>query len=185
MSEREKTERFEDLLETHKKEIFNYCFQKLSHNKWMTEEVVDDVFVHLFSKWDRLVIGKDIRAYLYRTADLMIKARLRKERHYTMHNTSLEESEESVPQKQFSQTDTYCEIDIPSLNADDFLELPYMQKFKKSLAPQDQLLYELRFEKHHTLMKISEETGLPYSTARLRLQNIEERIRSKIHEMFI
>ena len=166
---------FEEIMEKYKKEIFNYCFQKLSHSKWITEEVVDDVFAHLFSKWDHLVIGKDIRAYLYRTADLMIKARLRKERRYYNHHFSLEESEESIPQKQYSESDTYCEIEIPSYNADDFFELPYMNKFKESLSPQDQILYELRFEKHLPLMEVAEIVGMPYSTARLRLLSISDK----------
>lgn len=184
MSEHE-IKQFEEIMERYKKEIFNYCFQKLSHNKWITEEVVDDVFVHLFSKWKNLVIGKDIRAYLYRTADLMIKARLRKERRYYNHHISLEESEESIPQKQFSESDTYCEIEIPSYNVDDFLELPYIKEFKRTLSPQDQILYELRFEKHLPLMEVAEEARMPYSTARLRLLDITDKIRAKIHEIFI
>ena len=63
MSADEKAAAFEEILERYKKEIFNYCFQKLSHNKWIMEEAVEYVFVHLFLMWDRLVIGKDIRAY--------------------------------------------------------------------------------------------------------------------------
>ena len=185
MSADEKAAAFEEILERYKKEIFNYCFQKLSHNKWITEEVVDDVFVHLFLRWDRLVIGKDIRAYLYRTADLMVKAKLRKEQKYSYHNISLEQTQESNPYTQPSETDIYCEIDIPSYNADDFLESPAMQDFKNSLSSQDRLLYELRFEKHFSLMKVAEEAKLPYSTVRLRLLNIEKMIRAKIHEMFI
>ena len=142
---------FNEILERYEKEIFNYCFQKLSHDKFMAEEVFDDVFMNLYKKWEHLVIGKDIRAYLYRTADILIKERLRKESRYYRFNYSLEESEEVNPQQQQSTLDTYSQVDIPSTNADDFLESPYMQNFKQGLSPQDRLLYELRIEKHMTL----------------------------------
>jgi DNA-directed RNA polymerase specialized sigma24 family protein len=94
MSESEKDILFNEILERYEKEIFNYCFQKLSHDKFMAEEVFDDVFMNLYKKWEHLVIGKDIRAYLYRTADILIKERLRKESRYYRFNYSLEESEE-------------------------------------------------------------------------------------------
>lgn len=184
MSEREKNDKFNEILERYEKEIFNYCFQRLSHNKFLAEEVFDDVFMTLFNKWDQLTIGDSIRAYLYRTADVLVKERLRKESRYYRFNSSLEETEEDNPQKQQSTTDTYSQIDISSTNPDDFLESPYMQDFKRSLPPQDRLLYELRIEKRMTLMKIAEHTGLPYSTARLRLIEIEEKVKEKIREIF-
>ena len=184
MSESEKDILFNEILERYEKEIFNYCFQKLSHDKFMAEEVFDDVFMNLYKKWEHLVIGKDIRAYLYRTADILIKERLRKESRYYRFNYSLEESEEVNPQQQQSTLDTYSQVDIPSTNADDFLESPYMQDFKQGLSPQDRLLYELRIEKHMTLMKVAEKAGLPYSTARLRLLEIEEHIRERIKQIF-
>ena len=94
MSEREKNDKFNEILERYEKEIFNYCFQRLSHNKFLAEEVFDDVFMTLFNKWDQLTIGDSIRAYLYRTADVLVKERLRKESRYYRFNSSLEETEE-------------------------------------------------------------------------------------------
>ena len=184
MSENEKNDRFDEIVDTYKQEIFNYCFRKLSQNTFLAEEVFDDIFVHLYSKMDHLILGKNIRAYLYRTADLKIKEKLRTERRYYKHHVSLEESEEISPEGQQSTTDSYSQVDVTSTNPDDFLESPYMKEFKSSLSSQDQQLYELRIEKHLSIKETSERLNLPYSTTRLHLMSIEERVKEKIHELF-
>ena len=185
MSESEKIEKFESIVERYKDEIYHYSFKRLGYNKWLADEVVNDVFMVLYRKWDQLDISDNIRAFLYRTAELIIKEKTRKNSNYYKRHTSLEEAEELNPKHEQFSVDTYSTLNIPSLNVDDFLSTPYMLKFKEELSPTDRLLYELRFEQHQTLMKVAEQSGMPYSTVRLHLIDIEKKIREKIHELFL
>ena len=92
MDENDKLREFEEILQRYQKEIFGYCFKKMSFNKSWAEEVVDDVFLNLFEKWESLTIGDEIRGYLYRTADILIKKKLRCESRYYNRNVPIDES---------------------------------------------------------------------------------------------
>lgn len=70
-------EECEKLIRQYYKEIYNYCFAHLGYNKHSAEDCAQDVFVTFYSKHDKLSADQ-IRLWLYRTADLTIKAFLRK-----------------------------------------------------------------------------------------------------------
>ena len=185
MDENDKLKEFEEILQRYQKEIFGYCFKKMSFNKSWAEEVVDDVFLNLFEKWESLTIGDEIRGYLYRTADILIKKKLRCESRYYNRNVPIDESSIRSPEDEQFEFDTYTEANLPSLHAEDFFETDYMQEFKNTLSPEDKVIYELRFEKQLTLVQVSESSRIPYSTVRLRLFKIEKKVRKKIKDLFI
>ena len=60
------------------REIYNYCFAKLRYDHHAAEDCTQDVFVTFFSKHEKLDTTTNIRIWLYRTADNIIKAFLRK-----------------------------------------------------------------------------------------------------------
>ena len=185
MDENDKLIRFEEILQRYQKEILGYCLRKLQFNHQWAEEVVDDVFMTLYSKWEELTIGDEIRGYLYRTADILTKKKLRRESRYYNRNIPIDESSNRFSEEELFEFDTYTEVNLPSLHAEDFFETDYMQEFKNTLSPEDRVIYELRFEKHLTLVQVSERSEIPYSTVRLRLFKIEKKVRKKIKDLFI
>ena len=73
------------------KEIYNYCYSRLSFDKQSAEDCAQEVFVTFFSKGEKLS-DEAIRLWLYRTADNIIKAYLRSRDQNTV---SLEDSPEA------------------------------------------------------------------------------------------
>lgn len=61
------------IMEKYYKEIFNYCYLKLDYNKEGTEECVQETFEIFFRKWGTLSSTDNIRAWLYRTSDNVMK----------------------------------------------------------------------------------------------------------------
>ena len=66
------------IIEKYYREIFSYCYAKLSYSHHYAEDCSQEVFVVFFSKHERLDEGDNIRLWLYRTADNVIKAYVRK-----------------------------------------------------------------------------------------------------------
>lgn len=66
------------IIEKYYREIFSYCYAKLSYSHHSAEDCTQEVFVVFFSKHERLDEGDNIRLWLYRTADNVIKAYVRK-----------------------------------------------------------------------------------------------------------
>lgn len=68
----------EKIIGEYYREIYNYCFAKLRYDHHAAEDCTQDVFVTFFSKHEKLDTTTNIRIWLYRTADNIIKAFLRK-----------------------------------------------------------------------------------------------------------
>ena len=80
------------IIEKYYREIFSYCFAKLGYSYHSAEDCTQEVFVVFFSKHERLEDTDNIRLWLYRTADNVIKTFLRK----SPPAISLEESTEAM-----------------------------------------------------------------------------------------
>ncbi len=68
----------EKIISTYYREIYSYCFVKLNYRHHSAEDCTQEVFVIFFQKHDKLETADNIRIWLYRTADNVIKACLRK-----------------------------------------------------------------------------------------------------------
>ena len=62
-----------DIIQLYCKEIFNYCYLKLNYNKEYAEECTQETFTILLLKWSKLASTDNIRAWLYRTSDNVMK----------------------------------------------------------------------------------------------------------------
>lgn len=69
---------YKDIATKYYKEIFNYCYIRLEYHKENAEECTQEVFIILLLKWKNLSTLENIRAWLYRTADNVIKNHNRK-----------------------------------------------------------------------------------------------------------
>ena len=72
------SENCEKIIGEYYREIYNYCFAKLRFDHHAAEDCTQDVFVTFFSKHEKLDTTTNIRIWLYRTADNVIKTYLRK-----------------------------------------------------------------------------------------------------------
>ena len=64
---------YRDIAIRYYKEIFNYCYVKLMYNREDAEECTQEVFMILLLKWKTISSTENIRAWLYRTSDNVMR----------------------------------------------------------------------------------------------------------------
>ncbi len=64
---------YRDIVTKYYKEIFNYCYVKLMYNRENAEECTQEVFMILLLKWKTISSTENIRAWLYRTSDNIMR----------------------------------------------------------------------------------------------------------------
>lgn len=69
---------FKDTYMKYFDEIYGYCFLRLGYDNGEAENCTQEVFTILFKKWNSLSNLDDIRAWLYRTADNVLRNHYRK-----------------------------------------------------------------------------------------------------------
>lgn len=96
----------EQIIQKYYRELYNYCFAKLKYNKQSAEDCTQELFLILLKKHENLDENDNIRIWLYRTADNVIKAYHRKN---PDSDISLEDSTEAMntpAPDSFSQNET-------------------------------------------------------------------------------
>ena len=63
---------FNEIAEQDYQSIFRYCYVKLD-NEHAAKDCTQEVFLILYSKMDKLKLSENVRAWLYRTADNVMK----------------------------------------------------------------------------------------------------------------
>lgn len=58
--------------------IYNYCYSQLAYDHFAADDCTQDVFLIFIRKHKRLDLGGNIKLWLYRTADYVIKSYVRK-----------------------------------------------------------------------------------------------------------
>lgn len=71
----------EQIMQKYYRELYNYCFAKLKYNKQSAEDCTQELFLTFLKKHPELDETDNIRIWLYRTADNVIKAYNRKNSH--------------------------------------------------------------------------------------------------------
>ena len=171
-------EGYERIVKMYGKPLFRYCYYRLMQNKFLAEETLNDVYYVLYKKWDVLEIGQDIRAYLYRVADMCIKNNYRRYVRYYKHTLSYEEEIEKNNLQQLTSCDTYFEDHDIILDS-------YIEQIMGMLSEPDKQLFACRYINKKTIAETSELSGIPYSTLRLRLVKIEKTVRDMVKMFFL
>lgn len=83
----------EQIMNSYYREIYNYCFAKLRYNKFSAEDCTQEVFIIFLRKHSELDETQNIRVWLYRTADNVIRTYMRKN---TGNDVSLEDCPEAM-----------------------------------------------------------------------------------------
>lgn len=68
------------IIEKYYKEIYNYCYVKLNLDESAAQDCTQEVFLTLLQKKNRLNFNCNIRAWLYKTATLIVKHYWRKQK---------------------------------------------------------------------------------------------------------
>lgn len=169
------TQEYENIVRKYRPEIYRYCCARLDGDESLTEETVSDIMRILFEKWEQIDVRENIRAYLYRVADNCIRYTLRSHMKYYSHNESFEEAVENS-RLDAEQNDEYFQ----SEKSDE----EYMARLGEAIPAELREIYNLRYIEKKTIRQISEKTGIPYSSVRLRLKKIEIAARDEIRRMF-
>lgn len=67
-----------EIIEKYYASIYRYCLIHLNHNKFAADDCTQEVFLILLKKQYKLSLSNNIKAWLYGTANRIIKAYLRK-----------------------------------------------------------------------------------------------------------
>ena len=168
--------KYEDIVREYTPPLYKYCYCKLSFNKALTDETVNDVMRILFEKWDTLDLDDNIRAWLYRVADNCIKHNLSQYNCYYSHVDSLEERIENKKLDDLEYCDEYFN--------NDEVEEEYIDKIIHSLPGEYKEIFKLRYLEKKTIAETASIVGIPYASVHLRLAKIEFIVKKEIKKIF-
>ena len=168
------TSAFEEIVRKYGKMIYKYCFVRLCGNTELTEETVNDVFVVLFRKWDRLDLTADVGPWLYRTADNLIKNALKMRAKTSNSEISLDTA---FPDENgmASVKDSY----LSDRMTDDEL----LKTVADRLPDRYRDVFVCRFIKEMTFVETAAATGIPYTSVCRRINEMGPLIRQIADEL--
>lgn len=147
-----------------------YCRVRLKEAADSTGDCVQEAFCIYYKK---LLAGEEIekpKAFLYRTADNMIKRAKQEHFRNASRFAPLEEAAETP-------ADSFDEI-ADSLDYDKLKE-----KLLSHLSEAEQLLYERKYVERKSLKEIGKELGIPPTTAANRTSRLRAKIKSLTEEL--
>ena len=165
---------FDAIYVKYKGQIRKYCYLKLgsaSMGDRLAEEAADDVFMVLYEKWDSLDRGDGLRAWLYRTAENVVKNKARAERRRAP-DLYIEEFAVKDGAEALAASDVHFE--------DDVTEEKFAGHMRSVLDDDDFSLYKKRFIDKKTYDDIAAEESAAYSTVRRRSLKLETAVRREI-----
>ena len=165
MIEREELER---LVAANAAPLYRYCLFKLGGNEALAEQTVSDVWLVLLKKQKTLRGGRDMRAFLYRTADRCANHNIESAKRRNMNIAPLEE---------------WCAAEGASSDEyfkDERGEEELARSLEEKISPELKDIFRMRFIEKTDLADIARATGLPYSTVRYRIEMIRREVKALV-----
>jgi len=148
---------FDDIANKYYQSIYNYCFVRLN-NEQSAKDCTQEIFLIMYKKMDKLDLSENIRAWLYRTAENIIKNYLKNIKY------NLSTDDENTPE--IAVEDTYNE------------EQPL-----KGIINSDELSLLTSYYIDGTdISTISKKTGKSESAIYKRLERLKSKIRKNIYK---
>ncbi len=148
--------------------IYKFCFSKLRYDKTYVDDCVQETFIVLYNK---LLKGEEIEytlAYLFKTADNMVKKRI----------GQLKKQEKEI------SIDEIKDINNFSVDLDDRLTFEeYSRMISDALNDTEIEIFELRYLQEMKINEIAEMLNLSVTNVTTRLSRIKEKIRNKIKDI--
>ncbi len=142
---------FDEIAEQYYNAIFRYCCVKLS-DEHAAKDCTQEVFLILFKKIDKLKLSENIRAWLYRTADNVMKNYRKKNKETVSYDDVTEVSE-----------DVYS------------VETP----FENIISKEEYELLKAYYIDEDDIEIISQRLGISKATAAQRIHRIKAKIKAK------
>ena len=142
---------FDEIAEQYYTSIFKYCYVKLD-DEHSAKDCTQEVFLILYKKMDKLKLSENIRAWLYRTADNVMRNYRKKSRN-------------SVPLDDLSETteDTYS------------VEMP----FEEIITQDEYELLNFYYINGDSIETISKQLGISKDAVYQRIHRIKTKIEKK------
>lgn len=149
-------------------EIYRFCLSYMTRDRASVEDCVQDTFVVLYNK---LLKGEEIvnvRAYLYKTAENVIHAKIRELKKHTEY-VNIEEI-----------------INLPSLNEEMTEKLSFEEYYRQisdALPDKEAELFRLRYIEDLSIESVAELMGMTFSATGTRLHRLKKKIAVIIKEI--
>lgn len=159
--------KFNDIVAKYRQELLKYCENGLKNDHFAAEEITNDVFMIMYEKWDTIRFT-GTKTWLIKTAKYRIFHYFRDKN----YDDSLSDfTDQNLPNE--LRNDTL---------EDSIVSEQFTQAILSSLDDTERMLFTYRYINDMTLSEISEVTEIAYSTVRLRLINIENKIKELIKD---
>lgn len=154
--------------------LFEICHRQ-TQDEEASEEMVQDIFISLWKRWDEVVINSSLEGYLIRSAKQKVIDYYREK--YSVKQQSVKQQElDSLTPAQAQVTENEIEYEILQRHADNVIEM---------LPNQCQTVFKLSRQEHMTTKEIASALGVSQKTvknhltkalAHMRLHLIEKAI---------
>lgn len=144
--------------------LSRFCNVRLK-NQHQAEDCVQEAFLILYKKYLQREEIENVRLFLYKIADNLVKAQWRKNQKEE-HILDIETLSEALAVKE----DFFEQLDFDELT----------EKLSAVLNENELLVYKLKYIEDKTIKEISDETGLSFEAVAKRLS----RLRIKLRELF-
>ena len=152
---------FNEIVEKYQAELYKYIFKATFNNYYLSDDILNDVFFTLYDKWESLKNFDNIRAWLFRTSDNIIKRSRR---------------ETSKNEKRYSEYDEYLKSDDTKVynefNKDKYEY--YILEINKELDAEQIIIFQYHFIDKIKIVEISKILNIPHSTVRHKIMKIEK-----------
>ncbi|MBQ8697296.1 MAG: sigma-70 family RNA polymerase sigma factor [Clostridia bacterium] len=166
-----KKERYEETVRCYATKIYRYCLYKLNSDPHVAQDAVNEVMLILYEKWEKLT-PDNIRAWLYRCADNVVKRKLSERSRHSNNTMPLEDVDDKI-----GYEDEY-------FSDEEELFKSCITLIKAELSDGEFELFKLRYLEKKGLMQICALKNVPFSTLRYRLSKIEPRVKEIIRKNF-
>ena len=147
--------------------LCRYCAARMSNYMFYAEDIVNGTFALLCEKWHGL--SKDnIRAWLYRAADNLLKDFYRKQAREAKEIERIEDMGE------FTSDDLIYEQDFENISDDEIEIRKY--EILNGLSEKDRRLYDMNFVERLSHREICKELSIPEETLKKRVYRLKQKI---------
>ena len=146
-------------------DLLRFCNARLKDSH-QADDCVQECFLVLYKTFLKGEEIHNIKLYLYKIADNLIKAEWRKNK----------KNEDVVDIDSLAEVLTVSSSDFEKIDFDELIE-----KLSSSLNENEYMIYKLKYIEDKSIKQISEETGLSFEAVAKRIS----RLRNKLKEIFL
>jgi len=168
---RRDSEEIEKYFEEYYKALCFYCKARMPNHATYVEDIVNEVFVILCKKWHTLE-KSDIRAWLYRVADNLLKAFFRKQVKEAKKLVYIDNMD-YLADNNLIYEQIFENID------DDAIEM-YKAEILNGLSEENRKLYDMNFVKKLSHEEIGKELRISEEALKKRLYRLKQKIKIEI-----